>query len=215
MRPNLIIKSMLTLSGCTYLNKMVRTDDVYKQSRTLSMQQEVQSVSDNKGSWIASSIRYAAVLKWFGESNAEGESELFLTMGVETSVRKDVLAPEIFLLVDCQKYNLSPVEKCLENFGEVESSTVVTTTRSTEKEKSDSRESATEQVTTSASNSTGTDSRRYVQYRCRVDRDLAEAISTGREMSLRFYLGDEGFTAKFRRAELSAVRKFTGEFLEL
>jgi hypothetical protein len=215
MRKYLYLFALLTLTGCNTLNKVITSDDTFKNSRTISMNQEIKSVSDRTGSTFLSAVHYEALLNWHGSETSDNEPAVTLTLGVETSVRKDVLDPEIFFQVNSKKYNFSPIERRLENFGKTHTSTSVETTSDRQTEKKDDTEKTSEKLTTSSSTTSSSVPVRYIQYRYNIERKVVEEISGCKDFSVRFYLGDEGVSTNFRANQLAALKKFARRFLAL
>lgn len=210
MRTYLYLFIIIILSGCTTLNKVIPSTDVFKDSRSIHMRQMIKSVSDRSRPSLTGLVEYTAMLGWFGEVRGDRDPELILTFGIQTSVRKDVLEPEIFFLVNSRKYSLMPLERRLENFGEEESSTKEETV-----EKKDESGNTTGTVVTSSSTTSSVVPVRYVQHRYLIDKAIAEEIIGSEDFTIRFYLGDEGVSTKYKWNEKAALRRFSQKFLEL
>jgi hypothetical protein len=210
MKIYLYLFAIIILSGCTTLNKVISSSDVFKDSRSIHMRQMIKSVSDRSRPSISGPVEYTAILGWFGEVRGDQDPELILTFGIETSVRKDLLEPEIFFLINAKKYSLKPIERRLENFGEEESSTTEET-----KELKDDSGNTTGTVVTSSSTTSSVVPVRYVQYRYLIDKGIAEEIIRSEDFTIRFYLGDEGVSTRYKWNQKAALRKFSQKFLEL
>lgn len=210
MKKYIYLAVIVILSGCTSLNRVNVSNDIFRDSRSIHMRQEIKSVSDRSRPSIAGAVEYTALLDWFGEVRGNSQPELILTIGIETSVKKDLLEPEVYLMVNSEKHSLLPVERRLENFGrEVNSRSEETS------EVKDDKGKTTTTVVTSTNTQSSINPVRYVQYRYLVDRSIAKEIAQCEFFTIRFYLGDEGVTSRYKHAEKMALRKFFRKYLEL
>lgn len=210
MKKYLYLAVMVILSGCSNLNKVILSEDVFRDSRSIHMRQEIRSVSDRSRPSLAGAVEYKALVDWFGEARSDNQTELILTLGIETSVRKDLLEPEIYIMANSEKYHLLPLERRLENFGKESGSSTEETS-----EVKDEKGKTTGTVVTSSNTVTSLNPVRYVQYRYLVDRTIALEILQSEFFTIRFYLGDEGVSTKYKHNEKVALRKFLRKYHEL
>jgi hypothetical protein len=203
------------LASCSTLNKVIVTNDVFKDTKSISLNQQVKSVSDLSGSWVFTRIEYPVFIRWFGAINAENSAELILTMGVETSVRRDPLNSDIYLQTENKIYHLSPIASRMENFENLESTTSLTTATVAQTEVKDGKTENSQETVTRAKTTNSLESLRYSQYKYVIDRNIVEDLAKSNNLKIRFYLGDEGCTTKMTYREKRVIKRLAKDYINL
>lgn len=209
MRPILLFLPLILFAGCSTVNQVVETNDNFRENRTISIKQQVIALSDMPGIWDRNWID----LHWSGIRQDSREKALYLNFIIETSIQQEHLNPGIFVMSGQRKVNLLPVDSRSENFDVSNSSTSVSTTNTKETTKKDNKEIVSESTQASAKTSTVTEARRFVRYKYLIDDEFAREITRNGDFVIRFYLGDEGYTTKYRRQDIAALSEYLKRYL--
>lgn len=209
MRPILLFLTLILFAGCSTVNQVVETNDNFRENRTISIKQQVIAPSDVPGIWD----RYWIDINWSGIRHDSRDKALYLNFIIETSIQQEHLNPEIYLMSGQRKFSLLPIDYRSENFDVSSSSTSVSTTNSKETIKKENKETVSESTQASANTSTVTEARRFVRYKYLIDDEFAREIVRNNDFVIRFYLGDEGYTTKYRRRDIAALTGYLKRYL--
>jgi hypothetical protein len=215
MKPLSIILVIIILSACSMQNKMVVLNDPFRETKNFAMFQYIWGTSDRPEFRWHSLNRYNAKVTWYQIKKGNSTGVLLMTFGIETDIQKELLEPELYLLVKDKKVKLQPEKIRYENFNQSNSGTNKTTDEITVTETDVNVEDSTKKVTTNIETHNSISPQRFAQLKFMIPQDLNEELLEANQLAMRCYLGDEGMTFNFRNKQMNAIKRFLKKLQEM
>lgn len=207
---------LIALNACSISNRIVETDDPYKEIRSIHLQQYPSAYSAEKvsrTSWKS----YHFTTELFSDLNSVKKPEVRIKFQLTTGIRADELDSVLYLRLDQEKIRLVSVDYKYKQFEHSSTSTTSTTTTSVEKKTPEKLVTATkvtekpaEKVNTTTSHTTTVENGTY-QLMARqfiIPENLWVAIVHSGEIHYRLYFGREGIDIELTNAEANKVKEF-------
>jgi hypothetical protein len=208
MKPLSIFLVIFILSACSMQNKMVVSNDPFKETKNFAMFQWIRGISDRPEFRWHSLNRINAKVTWYQVKKGNSSDGLLMTFGIETDIQKELLDPELFLMVNNKKVKLQPVKIRYENFNQSNSGTNETTDETTVSETDGKMENSAKNGNTNIETHSSISPLRFTQLKFMIPEELNEELLKADQLAMRCYFGDEGMTCSFRNKQINALKRF-------
>lgn len=202
----ILIASITILSACSNINRIITIDDDFKNEKSIRLIQKLESFSDEKRGRLLGPD-YIVTLKtlYIKPQNQEGKVTAELTL--KTEARPEELDSLIFIEADGEKFQFISREYASRHF--VKSSVSTSTTTSVEKKENEKKDDNTEKSSTTTETTTTDNPLQIMKRTIEIPRDLWKQFSQAEQIIFRFYIENEGVTARFTSRDR---KKFTELF---
>jgi hypothetical protein len=215
MKPLSILLVIIILSACSMQNKMVVSTDPFRETENITMYQWIRGTSDRPEFRWHSLNLYNAKVTWYQVKKGNSSGGLLMTFGIETDIQKELLEPELFLMVKDKKVKLQPVNIRYENFNQPNSGTNETTDETTVTETDGNVENSTKKVTTNIESHNSISPQRFAQLKFMIPEDLGEELLSADHLAMRCYFGDEGMTFVFQHKQIHSLHRFLKNLIKM
>lgn len=201
------------LNACSLSNKIIETDDPYKDLKSIQLQQQPSAYSAEKIGRVGGRISYRLTTQLNSEIKSGKRAEAIINFQFVTGVRADELDSVMFFDLDQEKIKLVSAKYKYKQFDQSSTSSTSSTTTSVEKkpaEKNDPSAKPTEKVNTITTQTTTVENGTY-QLMSRefvVPENLWSSIVHSKTILYRLYIGREGIDVELTTSEMNKVREF-------
>lgn len=202
---------VLALNSCSISNRIIETDDPYKELKSIRLQQFPSAHSAEKVNGTSLTF-YRVTSELFSELNSVEKPEVRIKFQLTTGIRADELDSVLYLRLDHERIRLVSVDYKYKQFERGSTSSRSTITTSIEKKALVQKpiEKPVEKVSTTTSQSTTVENGTY-QLMVRefiIPENLWVAIVHSSEIHYRLYLGREGIDIELTTAGANKVKEF-------
>ncbi len=190
----ILIASITLLSACSNINRILTIDDDFKNEKSIRLIQELKSYSDEKRGRLLGPD-YIVTLKTLYTKSQNLEGKVTAELTLKTEARPEELDTLIFIEADGEKFQFISSEYAAQHF--VNRSVSTSTTTSVEKKENEEKDDDTEKTSTTTETTTTDQTLQIMKRTIEIPSNLWKQFSQAEQVRFRFYIENEGITARF------------------
>lgn len=218
--PVYVMILFVLLVSCSGINRIVEINDPYKNLKSIRLSQQPDAFSDSKKGPLGGRALYGLTTNLISESQKGEKPRVKICFDLITGIRTDEFDSVMYFDLDQEKIKLVSGKYNYRQFDRSSTSSTSSTITSVEKKpdgKTDLSAKAAENVKTENTQTTTVEDGNYqlMTREFMVPENLWIPIANTREIGYRLYIGYEGIDVELSQSEMTKVRDFFNQVIQL